>query len=136
MTLVTPRWSMGRSTLYDEDLGEVVDLSGHSTWANGDIYEIIQDLVEALSHLQAMAKGHEVRLATTVRALLQTSQDRGSGVPERLQSLDASIVALSVPLSKRGARRLRRCLNVSEHRFYSWLYTGPYRFTNVGTTRT
>ena len=64
MTLVTPRGSMRRSTFYDEDLGEVVDLSGHGTWANADLHEIIQDLVEALSPLQAMSKGHEERMAT------------------------------------------------------------------------
>ena len=80
MTQVTPRGSMRRSTFNDEDLDEAVDLSGHSTWANGDLYEIIQDLVEAVSHLQAIAKGHEVRMTTIVSSLLQTSQDRSSGV--------------------------------------------------------
>ena len=51
------------------------------------------DLVEALSLLQAMAKGHEVRMAIIVSALLQTSQDRDSGVTERLQPLESSIAA-------------------------------------------
>ena len=61
MTLVTPQESRRRSTFYDEDLGEVVDHSGHGTWANGDLHQIIQDLVEALSPLQAISKGHEVQ---------------------------------------------------------------------------
>ena len=34
-------------------------------------------------------------MATIVSALLQTSQDRDSGVPERLQSLESSVAALS-----------------------------------------
>ena len=130
---------MRRSTSYYEDLCEVVGLRGHGTWAHGDLYETTQDLVEALSPLQAMSKGHEVRMATIVSALLRASQDRFSGVPERLQSLGSSVAARSlawqnvhlllqawrnpVPLLKRGnARRLssaasrhlhwRRCLNV------------------------
>ena len=53
-----------RSTFYDEDLGEVVDLSEHGTWANADLCEIIQDLVDALFPLQAMSDGHEERFAT------------------------------------------------------------------------
>ena len=93
-----PRDTSRRSTFYDEDQGEAVDLSGHGTWANGDLLEIIQHLVEALSLLQAMSKGHEVRMATIVRALLQTSQDQESGVSERLQYLESS-ARHSTPLS-------------------------------------
>ena len=52
---------MRRSTLYDEDLSEVVDLSEHGTWANANLCEIIQDLVDALFPLQTMSEGHEER---------------------------------------------------------------------------
>ena len=34
-----------RSTLYDETLGDVVDLSGHGTWADEDFCEIVHDSV-------------------------------------------------------------------------------------------
>ena len=48
---------MRHSTFYEEDLGKVVDLRGHGTWANADLCEIIQELVDALSPLQTMSKG-------------------------------------------------------------------------------
>ena len=32
---------MRRSTFYDEDLSDVVDLSEHGTWANANLCEII-----------------------------------------------------------------------------------------------
>ena len=38
-------------------------------------------------------RGPEVRMATIVSALLQTSQDWDSGVPEHLQSLESSVAA-------------------------------------------
>ena len=106
MTLATPRGSMRRSTFYGENLGEGVEPSGLGTWANGDLYEIIQDLAETLSHLQSMAKGHEVRMATIVSAVLQTSQDRDSGVPERLQSLESSVAALSESVARQQVARV------------------------------
>ena len=53
---------MRRSTFYDEDLSELVDLSGHGTWVNASICEIIQDLVDALS-TQTVSEGHEERFA-------------------------------------------------------------------------
>ena len=39
----TPRGSMTSSTFYDEDLGEVLNLSGHGTWAHTNLCEIIQE---------------------------------------------------------------------------------------------
>ena len=39
-------------------------------------------------------------MATIVSALLQTSQDRDSGVPERLQSLESSVAALSESVAR------------------------------------
>ena len=64
-----------------------MNLSGHGSWAHGVLYEIIQDLVEALSLLQTMPKGHEVRMATIVSA-------------ERLQSLESSVAALSESVAR------------------------------------
>ena len=101
---MTPSGSTRRPTFHDEDLGEVVDFSCHSTRANGDLYEITQDLVEVVSHLQAMAKGHEVRSTTIVSALLQTSQDRGSGVPKRLQSLESPVAPFVRPVVEERER--------------------------------
>ena len=48
MSFLTPQGSRRRSTFYDENLGEVVDLSEHCTRANANLCEIIQDLVDAL----------------------------------------------------------------------------------------
>ena len=68
---------MRRSTFYDEDLSEVVDLSEHGTWANANLCEIIQDLVDALFPLQTMSEGYEERLA----ALGAVQKDRqGTGI--------------------------------------------------------
>ena len=50
LSLLTPRGSVvvmyRRSTLHDEDLGEVVGLSGHGTWVDEDLHEIFHYLVE------------------------------------------------------------------------------------------
>ena len=78
MSLLTPRGSMRRSTFCEEDLGEVVDLCGHGTWANADLCEIIQELVDALSPLQTMSKGHEERFVA-LEAVQKTAQEQASG---------------------------------------------------------
>ena len=52
----------------------VLDLSGPSTWANADLCTVIQDLVEALSLLWVVPKGHEERLGNIESAMLKTSQ--------------------------------------------------------------
>ena len=75
MSLLTPRGTMidskeGSQLFYEG--GELVDRSGHGTLANADLYEIIQDLVEALSPLQTVSKEHEERMATL-------EQERESG---------------------------------------------------------
>ena len=55
MSLLTSRGSVvdvnRSSTFYNEDLGDLVDLRGHGTRANADLYEIIQGLGKALSLL-------------------------------------------------------------------------------------
>ena len=80
LSLVTPRGSVvdlkRRSTFYDEDLVEVMDLSGIGTWAHRDLHEIIPDLVEARSLLQSISKGHVERMT----ALEHNAQDRGPGL--------------------------------------------------------
>ena len=53
--------------------GDVLDLSGHGTWANTDLCEIIQDLVDALSPLQIISKGQEERVAA-LEAVKNTAQ--------------------------------------------------------------
>ena len=73
MSFLTPLGSMTRSTFYDEDLGEVLNLSGHGTWANTNLYEIIQDVVDVMSPLQTIAKGHEERVAA-LEAVQMTAQ--------------------------------------------------------------
>ena len=81
-SLLTPRESMRRSTFYDEDLGEVVDLSGHGTWVNANLSEIIQDLVDALSALQTVSEGHEERFAA-LGAVQKTAKEQASGKKQR-----------------------------------------------------
>ena len=85
---------MRRSTFYDEDLSELVDLSGHGTWVNASICEIIQDLVVALS-TETGSEGHEERFAA-LGAVQKTDkhQARSRG-----------------PQSKRG-NSLSRCLKL------------------------
>ena len=90
---MTPRGSTRRSSVHDKDLGEVVDLSGHG----GDLYEIVLDWVEALSPLQTMSKGHEVRMATIVSTL------------ERLQPLESSVAAFSESAARQQVRRMAEC---------------------------
>ena len=68
---------MRRSTFYDEDLSEVVDLSEHGTWANANLCEIIQDLVDALFPLQTISEGHEGHFAA-VEAVQKTAKERAS----------------------------------------------------------
>ena len=82
MSLLTPRKSMRRSTFYEEDLGKVVDLCGHGTWANAELFEIIQELVDALSPLQTMSKGHEERFVA-LEAVQETAQEQASGETQR-----------------------------------------------------
>ena len=65
-SFLPPRGFMKPSTVYDKDLGEVFELSGHATWADAYLCEIIQDLVDALSPLQTMLKGHRNRLLLLV----------------------------------------------------------------------
>ena len=48
---------MRLSTFCDEDLSEVVDLSEQGTWANANLCEIIQDLVDALFPLHTPCRG-------------------------------------------------------------------------------
>ena len=73
---------MRRSTFYDEDLIEVVDLSEHGTGANANLCEIIQDLVDALFPLQTMSEGHEERFAA-LEAVQKTAKERASGETQR-----------------------------------------------------
>ena len=54
--------------------GDVLDLSGHGTWANTDLCEIIHDLVDALSPLQIISKGQEERVAA-LEAVKKTAQE-------------------------------------------------------------
>ena len=73
---------MRRSTFYEEDLGKVVDLCGHGTWDNADLCEIIQELVDALSPLQTVSKGHEERFVA-LEAVQKTAQEQASGETQR-----------------------------------------------------
>ena len=61
LSLVTPRGSVdhqpSRSTLCDEDRGQLVDLSGSHSWGN----EVLRDVVVALSPLPEKSKRHEER---------------------------------------------------------------------------
>ena len=68
---------MRRSTFYNEDLSEVVDLSEHGTWANANLCEIIQILVDALFPLQTISEGHEERFAA-LEAVQKTAKERAS----------------------------------------------------------
>ena len=68
---------MRRSTFYDEDLSEVVHLSEHGTWANANLCEIIQDLVDALFPLQTISEGHEGHFAA-LEAVQKTAKERAS----------------------------------------------------------
>ena len=79
---------MRRSTFYEEDLGKVVDLCGHGTWANADLCEIIQELVDALSPLQTVSKGHEERFVA-LEAVQKTARraSRGYCVSDGVQAL-------------------------------------------------
>ena len=92
-----------RSTLYDENLGDVMDLSGHGTWADEDLDEIVHDLMEALSPVQSMSRGHGHHVATIGITVLKTSQDRDSSALERLQSVVSSIAALSESVARQQA---------------------------------
>ena len=69
-------------SFYEEDLGKVVDLCGHGTWANADLCEIIQELVDPLSPLQTMSKGHEERFVA-LEAVQKTAQEQASGETQR-----------------------------------------------------
>ena len=82
MSILTPQGARRRSTFYDEDLGEVVDLSEHGTWANANLCEIIQDLVDALFPLQAMSDGHEQRFAA-LGAVQKTAKGGASDETQR-----------------------------------------------------
>ena len=73
---------MRRSTFYNEDLSEVVDLSEHGTWANANLCEIIQILVDALFLLQTISEGHEDRFAA-LEAVQKTAKERASGETQR-----------------------------------------------------
>ena len=73
---------MRRSTFYEEDLGKVVDLCEHGTWANADLCEIIQELVDALSPLQTTSKGHKERFVA-LEAVQKTAQEQASGETQR-----------------------------------------------------
>ena len=98
---------MRRSTFYDEDLSEVVDLSEHGTWANANLCEIIQDLVDALFPLQTMSEGHEERFVLSVH--LQTCV---SFQTRRQQIGDTGIshTSVSKTLSRRGGTRTREAV--------------------------
>ena len=61
-----------RSTLFDEDLSEVVDLSEHGTWANTNLCEIVQDFVDPLSRRDT--RGHFAAL----EAVQKTAKERAS----------------------------------------------------------
>ena len=52
---------------------KVLNLRGHGTWANTNLSEIIQDLVDALSPLQIISKGQEERVAA-LEAVKKTAQ--------------------------------------------------------------
>ena len=102
MSLLTPRGSMTRSTFYNEDFGEVLDLSGHGTWANTDLCEIIQDLVDALSPLQTISKGHEERVAA-LEAVQKTAQEQADleNESDRKQLRDDAVAIASHRTLKR-----------------------------------
>ena len=53
---------------------KVLNLSGHGTWANTNLHEIIQDVVDVMSPLQTIAKGHEERVAV-LDAVKKTAQE-------------------------------------------------------------
>ena len=76
---------MRRSTFYDEDLSEVVDLSEHGTWANASICEIIQDLVDALFPLQTVTEGHEERFAALEAVRRGLESKRGNSLSRCLK---------------------------------------------------
>ena len=85
---------MRRSTFYEEDLGKVVDLCGHGTWANADLCEIIQELVDALSPLQTMSKGHEESFVA-LEAVQKTAQEQASGETSSVHQLRMVWMSLS-----------------------------------------
>ena len=72
---------------------EVADLSGHGTWIDEALHEIIHGLVEVWLPLHTMSKGHEDRMATFKSAVLKTSQDRDSYVPERMRPLESPVAS-------------------------------------------
>ena len=98
---------MTRSTFYDEDLGEVLDLSGHGTWANTDLCEISQDLVDALSPLQTISKGHEERVAA-LEAVQKTAQEQADleNESDRKQLRDDAVAIASHTQEALAARVL------------------------------
>ena len=100
LSLVTPRKSFdqhSRSTLKDEYLGELVDLSGSRSWGNRDLCEGIRDYggsaVSAPNHEELM----EAIVAVCV-LVLRSPQHHGSGASKRLQSVESSVAALSESL--------------------------------------
>ena len=79
---------MTRSTFYDEDLGEVLNLSGHGTWANTNLCEIIQEVI-AGSSPSSSTSGHEERVAA-LEAVQKTAQE---------QALAARVFAVEISLA-------------------------------------
>ena len=106
MSFLTPQGSRRRSTFYDEDLGEVVDLSEHGTWAKANLCEVIQDLVDALFPLQAMSEGHEERLAA-LGAVQKDLQTETVEVAVSVWNPEFGVRAYNNPLSSSPAKATR-----------------------------
>ena len=118
---------MRRSTFYEEDLGKVVDLCGHGTWAIADLCEIIQELVDALTPLQTMSKGHEERFVA-LEVVQKTAQEQASG--ERRRGPQSKRRNLQRRCLKMHRKNLDiRCLAVPNVRAGStllfWVYDQP-----------
>ena len=98
---------MRRSTFYDEDLSEVVDLSEHGTWANANLCEIIQDLVDALFPLQTMSEGHEERFVLSTCKRVSPFKRTASRLA---RDTGISHTSVSKTVSRRGGTRTREAV--------------------------
>ena len=151
MSLLTPRESMRRSTFYDEDLGEVVDLSGHqrkpqrdhpgfggctvyspdrvggtrgafcSLWScaedcqgtgirrEAETTEQTREFTGSLLETASQESGHQVPDSTerprriNASVLGHDQPEWLAGVLGRLQTMEASIAALSEAAVRRSA---------------------------------
>ena len=118
MSLLTPRGSMRRSTFFEEDLGKVVDLCEHGTWANEDLCEIIQELVDALSPLQTTSKGHKERFVA-LEDVQKTAQEQASCERRGPQSKRGNLQSRCLKMHRKNLNI--RCLTVPNVRAGSTL---------------